>query len=109
MRNTGHNLKKYLCLLTFLVLAAQPVAAVAAEPFGKRIVLENGMILLLSEKHDIPMVTVSMAIKAGNTAASADQPGIASLTASLLPSGLHGRPDQQRDRFYRWFALCLRR
>ncbi len=29
----------------------------AAEPIGKRIVLENGMILLLSEKHDIPMVT----------------------------------------------------
>jgi zinc protease len=70
-----------------LVLAAQPVAVVAAEPLGKRIVLENGMILLLSEKHDIPMVTVSMAIKAGNTAASADQPGIASLTASLLTQG----------------------
>jgi zinc protease len=86
MRNTG-LLKKVLCLLTFLVLATQAVAAVASEPLGKRIVLENGMILLLSEKHDIPMVTVSMAIKAGNTAAPADKPGIASLTASLLTQG----------------------
>jgi len=89
MRNTS-LLKKVLCLLIFLVLGTQAVAAVAAvaaEPLGKRIVLENGMVLLLSEKHDIPMVTVSMAIKAGNTAASAGQPGIASLTASLLTQG----------------------
>ncbi len=70
-----------------MVIAAQPVAAAAVEPLGRRIVLENGMILLLSEKHDIPMVTVSMAIKAGNTAAPTDKPGIASLTASLLTQG----------------------
>jgi len=87
MRNAGLKIKMVLCLLTFMVIAAQPVAAAAVEPLGRRIVLENGMILLLSEKHDIPMVTVSMAIKAGNTAAPADKPGIASLTASLLTQG----------------------
>ena len=53
------------------------------------------MILLLSEKHDIPMVTVSMAIKAGNTAAPADKPGIASLTASLLTQGTARRTASQ--------------
>jgi zinc protease len=95
MRNTGNQLKNVLCLLTFVVLTAQPVAAVATEPLGKRIVLENGMILLLSEKHDIPMVTVSMAIKAGNTAAPVDKPGIASLTASLLTQGTARRTASQ--------------
>ncbi len=67
----------------------------AAEPLGKRISLENGMILLLSEKHDIPMVTVNMAIRAGNTAEPADKPGLASITASLLTQGTKRRTASQ--------------
>ena len=73
-----------IMMVLFLLLSIEPATALAAEPLGKRIVLENGMILLLSEKHDIPMVTVSMAIKAGNTSAPADKPGIASLTARYV-------------------------
>jgi zinc protease len=82
-----------MVLFVLLIIGSAP--ANAAEPLGKRIVLENGMILLLSEKHDIPMVTVSMAIKAGNTAAPADKPGIASLTASLLTQGTTRRTASQ--------------
>jgi len=85
MRNFKQRPIYLFCLIMLMVLSS--LVAVAAEPLGKRIVLENGMILLLSEKHDIPMVTVSMAIKAGSTAAPADKPGIASLTASLLTQG----------------------
>jgi len=70
----------------------------AAEPLGKRIVLENGMILLLSEKHDIPMVTVNMAIKAGSTAEPEDKPGLASITASLLMQGTSKRSAIQINR-----------
>jgi zinc protease len=70
-------------------------SAYAAQPLGKRIVLENGMVLLLSEKHDVPMVTVSMAIKAGGLAEPADKPGLASLTASLLMQGTTKRTATQ--------------
>ena len=70
----------------------------AAEPLGKRIMLENGMVLLLSEKHDIPMVTMSLAIKAGSTAAPRDKPGLASITASLLTQGTAKRPATQISR-----------
>jgi zinc protease len=63
----------------------------AAELIGKRIPLENGMVLLLSEKHDIPMLTVNMAIKAGSTAEPEDKPGLASITASLLMQGTSKR------------------
>jgi zinc protease len=70
----------------------------AAEPLGKRIPLENGMILLLSEKHDIPMVTVNMAIKAGSTAEPEDKPGLASITASLLMQGTSKRSAIQINR-----------
>lgn len=82
---------KRIFVITFLIIA-QASSAYAAEPLGKRIPLENGMVLLLSEKHEIPMVTVSMAIKAGDTAEPEDRPGLASITASLLMQGTKRRP-----------------
>ena len=80
------------------MLIVAPAAAFAAEPLGKRIVLDNGMILLLSEKHDIPMVTISMAIKAGSMVEPADKPGLASITASLLTQGTATRTASQISR-----------
>lgn len=74
-------------ILAMVLLTIASTSASAAEPLGKRIVLDNGMVLLLSEKHEIPMVTVSMAIKAGNTAEPEGRAGLASLTASLLTQG----------------------
>jgi zinc protease len=53
------------------------------------------MVLLLSEKHEIPMVTVSMAIKAGSVVEPGDKPGLASLTASLLTQGTTKRTASQ--------------
>ena len=79
-----------LAILTLFVSCP----AVAA-PLGKRIVLDNGMVLLLSEKHEIPMVTVNMAIKAGSTVVPADKPGLASITASLLMQGTKKRTANQ--------------
>lgn len=67
----------------------------AAQPLGKRIVLENGMVLLLAEKHEIPMVTVSVSIKAGSLAEPSGKPGLASLTASLLMQGTKKRSAAQ--------------
>ncbi len=87
---------KYILLL--MLVAVIPAAAQAAEPLGKRILLDNGMVLLLSEKHDIPMVTVNMAITAGNTAEPPDKPGLASITASLLTQGTTKRTASQISR-----------
>jgi zinc protease len=75
-----------------------PMAAQAAEPLGKRIVLKNGMVLLLAEKHEIPMVTVSMAIKAGSVVEPPSKPGLASLTAALLTQGTARRSANQISR-----------
>lgn len=66
---------KYI-LIIFLT-GVLPATVSAAEPIGKRIVLQNGMVLLLSEKHQIPMLTVTMAIRAGSTVEPADKPGLA--------------------------------
>jgi len=75
-----------------------PILAQADGTLGKRIVLKNGMVLLLAEKHEIPMVTVSMAIKAGSVAEPAEKPGLASLTASLLTQGTAKRTANQISR-----------
>jgi zinc protease len=76
-----------IMMLLFALLITLPATALTAEPLGKRIELDNGMILLLSEKHDIPMVTVNMAIRAGSMVEPGDKPGLASITASLLTQG----------------------
>jgi len=81
---------KRIFVITFLIIA-QASSAYAAEPIGKRIVLKKGMVLLLSEKHTIPMVTINMAIKAGSTAEPEDKAGLASITASLLMQGTKRR------------------
>jgi len=80
------------------VLSLLIIEPAAAEPIGKRFVLDNGMILLLSEKHDIPMVTMNMAIKAGSMVEPADKPGLASITASLLMQGTARRTASQISR-----------
>lgn len=86
-----------VCVLFTVMLLSLP-GSCPAEPLGKRIVLENGMILLLSEKHDIPMVTVNMAILAGSTVEPGDKPGLAALTASLLTQGTAKRTANQLSR-----------
>ena len=98
MRNIEQKRKTGTWIIILSVLLTMSTGAYAAEPLGKRILLENGMVLLLSEKHDIPMVTVNMAITAGNTAEPADKPGLASLTASLLTQGTAKRSAQQISR-----------
>jgi zinc protease len=85
-------------LIALVVILMQPVFVSAAGPLGKRIPLKNGMILLLSEKHDIPMVTVNMAIKAGSTVEPQDKPGLASLAASLLMQGTAKRTASRINR-----------
>ncbi len=93
LRNEDRSTKRLvLFLLMFLVVMATQAMA---EPLGKRIVLENGMVLLLSERHELPVVNVSMAVKAGSLAEPADKPGLASLAASLLTQGTKKRTANQ--------------
>jgi zinc protease len=95
MRNEYRIAKIGVCIIMLLVQLASAGSPHAAEPIGKRIQLDNGMVLLLAEKHDIPMVTVTMAIKAGNTAVGVDKPGLASIAAALLTQGTTKRTANQ--------------
>jgi zinc protease len=87
-----------ILILIFLFIVQFARAGYSGEPLGKRIPLENGMVLLLAEKHDIPVVTMNMVIKAGSTSVPADEPGLASITASLLAQGTTKRTASQISR-----------
>ncbi len=98
MRNNIRLIRKAILVAAIIVLAIMPTLAQADGTLGKRIVLKNGMVLLLAEKHEIPMVTVSMAIKAGGVVEPPTKPGLASLTASLLTQGTTKRTANQISR-----------
>ncbi len=82
-------------VLVMILLSLSVSGVFAAEPLGKRILLDNGMVLLLAEKHAIPVVTISMAITAGKTAEPTGKAGLADLTATLLTQGTTRRTAQQ--------------
>lgn len=82
-------------LLLIISLALFMGATAHAAPLGKRIVLENGMVLLLSERHTIPSVTINMLIKAGQVSEPPDKAGLAHITAGLLTEGTKKRSSSQ--------------
>src|ERR1700690_3237409 len=90
--------RNYIVMLVLLFCFLFARAGYSSEPLGKRIPLENGMVLLLAEKHDIPVVTMNMAIKAGSTSVPIEEPGLASITASLLTRGTTKRTGSQISR-----------
>lgn len=61
----------------------------------KRDVLENGLTLLTVERHSLPIVKVTVGIKAGSLEESGEKAGLANLTAELLTSGTKTRKASQ--------------
>ena len=68
-------------------IATGAVAAGIELPDHERVVLENGTVLLLSEKHDVPLIGLRAVIRGGASADPADRGGLASLFAGLLEYG----------------------
>ena len=56
-------------------------------PEPERVVLKNGMIVLLMEDHELPLVSLSAYIKTGSRLEPQDKIGIASLTGAVLRTG----------------------
>lgn len=61
----------------------------------ERMELPNGLVLLLSENHWIPSVSINAIVAAGSRFEADDQAGLASLTGALLDAGTTSRTSQQ--------------
>src|SRR6202158_1738680 len=70
-------------LATAIVFAATPSHALDI----KRMTLSNGATLLVSEEHQLPMVTMAIAFDAGTRRDPAGKEGLAELTARCLSQG----------------------
>lgn len=61
----------------------------------KRKVLDNGLVLMMVERHNLPVVKVAIGFNAGNLNEPEDKAGLASLTADMLTEGTKTRTAQQ--------------
>ena len=85
-----------LVLVVALLMGASPTWAQKLQmPAHEKVVLKNGLTVLLLEKHSVPMVSVAGIVKAGGLADPAGQEGLASTTAGLLRKGTKTRTAQQ--------------
>src|SRR5271163_1137553 len=80
--------------LGLLLMAAAGAQSIKMPPHEK-IVLKNGLTVLLMEKHGVPIVSFAALIKSGAAADPAGLEGVASQTAQLLRKGSKKRSAQQ--------------
>jgi zinc protease len=86
-----HQMKRLVRPLAIFLVAALfaclAVGALQAMPPVQRTVLPNGLVLLVSEEHSLPVVTLKLLVDAGSRRDPSGRDGLASLTAEALPLG----------------------
>lgn len=85
----GEGVRKRV--LISLLLAACLLSANAFAIDAKRTVLSNGLTVLHSENHNLPIVMVTLMVKAGQRHELKEKAGLANLTAELLTEGTKNR------------------
>jgi zinc protease len=81
-----------------LALGIVLLASAEAAPLAERQVLPNGIVLLVSERRVLPIVAVSVYVRAGAVLDPPGAGGLAGLTASLLTRGSARRSAAEIDR-----------
>lgn len=81
-----------------LLLLTLPGGAAAAAPLAEREILPNGIVLLVSERHALPIVAVNAYVRAGGVLDPPASLGLANLTAELLTRGTTLRSGPEIDR-----------
>jgi zinc protease len=82
-------------ILAGLLLVSRAAAQAIRLPPHERVVLKNGLTVLLLEKKGVPLVTFAALVKTGAAADPNGEEGLASVTATLLRKGTKSRSAQQ--------------
>ena len=83
-------MRSALFAVLFLVSGLAWSAGVALPDY-ERIDLENGTVLLLSEKHDVPLIGLRAAVRGGSITDPADKAGLTELLATVMQKGAGSR------------------
>ena len=86
---------KKLILISVLFAIACLLSANAFAIDAKRTVLPNGLTVLHSENHSLPIVMVTLMVKAGQRHEPKEKAGLANLTAELLTEGTKNRSSRE--------------
>jgi zinc protease len=78
-----------------ILLCSAASAQTLHLPPHEKVVLKNGLTVLLLEKHGVPLVNISAIVKAGSAADPAGQEGLATVAAGMLRKGTNSRSAQQ--------------
>lgn len=80
---------RYLLFLIFIFLCLSSTNVLALNV--QRTTLPNGLVILHSENHSLPIVMVTLIVKAGQVNESHEKAGLANLVAELLTEGTKSR------------------
>ncbi len=78
---------KRFALLGLLFVSFVAHAQSVTLPPAERVVLDNGVVLILNEKDDVPLVSIDLLIRGGALGDPEGREGVSSLLASLLEKG----------------------
>jgi len=87
------TIRTFCSLFVALAIAAPAIAQTGSLklPPHRKVVLRNGMTLLLMEQREVPLVSFSVLMKAGSVNDPPGKEGVASMTAALLRKGTAAR------------------
>jgi zinc protease len=95
MRNQMSAVRLLALTCAALFLSAMSAAQSLRLLPHEKVVLKNGLTLLLMEKHGVPIISMSAIVETGAAADPPGQEGLASTTAGLLRKGTKSRTAQQ--------------
>ena len=78
-------------LIVLLLFVPAAWAAELTLPEYERVELANGTVLLLSEKHDVPLIGMRAVVRGGSLADPVSQSGLAELLATVMQKGAGSR------------------
>ena len=84
-------IRRCLAAIVVVVLAGQSLAQGVSLPVPQRVVLDNGIVLLVHERRDVPLIGLQAMIRGGAITDPAGKAGLASLVAELLEKGAGSR------------------
>ena len=78
-------------LFIYVILSAGMALPQIKMPQFERVVLDNGAVLVMMPKRDLPLVTIRVAVKGGSEADPAGLEGLGTITAEMLTLGTASR------------------
>lgn len=78
-------------LLVLTLFSGHAWAVELALPDYERVVLDNGTVLLLSQKDEVPLIGMQAVVRGGSAADPADRAGLAALLAAVMQKGAGDR------------------